>query len=479
MRESSLDIRDEENNNNIDKDVLINESDNNIQEEEELIQYTINGKANPFKIALMKHIMYFNIHYIKNLLLKISIGFVILVVPFIFLIIFNIINFQEKNKYFFFPYFLSLCLYIGALIVLIVIKLGEGCKIYGIFIYTWERKNFIRILNSIIVSFFILWLLFMNEKFMAGFGLLKEKVAQTSDDESTIKLFYRGCYSLRIIFIFLLWDLEKDKNNKYIRENLGYFEYDDEKLFDEFHSSLNNLVIPIISLSIFCLLKIIFFRTKKGLLFFVLYSILIFQGFFFIFYQTDNSNAKYYHENGEIEYFRNTNCKYVELINFLIIASILLYLSYKNNIKNLFKGKFYPYKNKEKSKIIYFFVILSFSLIMSGYILFTLLIIFLTFIKIDQKFSIAKYHCFWIIFYISIICLLFGYSFSYGHHCYNLIFYSVEYEISPHLLKNEFYKKFSDKNIDSNAHNCKKNYSNRSSNILLHDSSRIKELEEI
>ena len=65
---------------------------------------------------------------------------------------------------------------IDCLMILLVIKIRENCQISGIIIYTWERKNIFKIINSIIIGFYLLWFVFICEKFTNVYNLLKEKV---------------------------------------------------------------------------------------------------------------------------------------------------------------------------------------------------------------------------------------------------------------------------------------------------------------
>ena len=113
----------------------------------------VEGKINAFKLRIIKQYNYLEEHYMINIILKVVFGIIILVIPFIFIILLNFINFTNKNKYYFFPYFISLCVLNGGLIILLVIKIGEGCEMYGIILYTWERKNIFKIINTIIIGF--------------------------------------------------------------------------------------------------------------------------------------------------------------------------------------------------------------------------------------------------------------------------------------------------------------------------------------
>ncbi len=64
---------------------------------------------------------------------------------------------------------------------------------------------------------------------------------------------------------------------------------------------------------------------------------------------------------------------------------------------------------------------------------------FFVFDKIDQNFPIEKYEKYWNLIYLAGCLILLGYAFAFGHYFFNLIYYPIAYEISPHDLKNQFY----------------------------------------
>jgi hypothetical protein len=419
------------------------------KEENNLGNVLIEGKINEFKVKIIKQFNYFEEHYIINALLKLLFGLVILALPFICIIIFISINFSEKNNYFFLPYFISVCLIIGTLMILLVIKLGEGCQMYGIIIYSWERKNLFKIFNSIIIGFHLLWFFFLCEKYAKSFNLLKEKVAQISMKESTTKLFNKGSYTLRILFILFFWDSEKNKEGFYIHQNLDYFDYE-EYVFSEFHSYIQFLLIPIIFLSFYHLFKIIFFKESKQILFLILNILIAFQSFYIIFYPMEIKEDDF-NEN----YFSNTNCKYFELIVYISIIILLIIQSFYLHIIKLIRKKYFPrkiIKEKEKEKryiIIIIISILSFLINLVGYIIIIILIFSFSFDEINERLKIDEYHHYWLLIYISLTLIFFGYSFVFGHYSYNLIYYPISYETTPHDLKNEFYAKCSGKLIEN------------------------------
>ena len=431
-----------------DREDLVKISLNEEEEQQECV--LIEGKINAFKLRIIKQYNYLEEHYMTNIILKLLLGIIILVIPFIYLIVLNFTNFTNKNKFFFFPYFISLCVVIGGLMILLVIKIGEGCQMYGIIIYTWERKNIFSIINTIIIGLYLLWFIFICEKFTKVHNLLKEKVAQSSTKDQSTKLFNRGSYTLRILFILFFWDTDKQDDGNYIHIHLDFFEYE-ESVLSEFHSYIISLILPIIFMCLYHIFKIILFNDKNQLLFLIFNITIIFQCFFTIFYPIDKSeNSNALNE----DYFSNTGCKYIELIAYLIIIVLLIIDSFKKHIKNLIRKKFFPKnskngKNEKNEKFSIIVVIASFIINLIGYVSLIFLLFFFTFNDINEDLEIEKYYYYWKFLYASITLILAGYSFIFGHFCYNLIYYPISYEITPHNIKNNFYTKCSGKLIES------------------------------
>ena len=69
------------------QDQLVNEDENSIG------NVWIEGKINDFKLKIIKQLYYLEEHFIINIFF----GIIILVIPFICIIIFNLIHFSEKK----------------------------------------------------------------------------------------------------------------------------------------------------------------------------------------------------------------------------------------------------------------------------------------------------------------------------------------------------------------------------------------------
>ena len=415
-----------------------------------LNRYFVNHKnTSSFKLKLLRDINYMKKKIKIFTLLKFLLGFTLLTIPLLIIIYFIHFDYTDRSQYIFFPYFLSLSIIMGSLTIILVIKLGDACRNYGIIIVSWERIYLFKIFKVISIGLFILWFLFLCEEFVINFNLLKEKVAQSNNRETSSKLFTEGTYSIRLLFILLLWDTEKNDKEVYNHEKIGYFEYEGT-FFIDFHDSLCKLLHPIICACFFYLVKIFFIKTKREIIYSILLLVTLFKCFYFIFTnpsEEDNSNNEINlsnnkfseEENDDEEYFKNSNWKYFEIIPFTIIILILIILNFKRCIIDLIHKKYYPFHNRKKNNFIFYFVIISFVFNTLGYLLFLTFLYFLYFGTINSDLSIDKFNKWWIIIYTSFVLILTGYSFPFGNYCFKLVYYPIAYETYDHLLKNNFY----------------------------------------
>ncbi len=423
-------------------------------------RYFVNHKnISSFKLKLIKDINFME-KYIKTFtFLKFLLGFILLSIPFIIIIFFIYLDYSERNKYIFFSYFFSISLIMGSLVIILVIKIGDACRTYGILIVSWERKYMFKIMKLISISLFFLWFLFLCEEFVNNFNLLKEKVAQSNSKETSSKKFNEGSYMIRLLFILLFWDTEKNEKGDYSHQKIGYFEYE-SNFFNDFHTSLKQLLIPIISLCFFYLIKIFFIKTKNEIIYSILLILALFESFYFLFYSPtseDNSKTeqdnKFLQDKEDEEYFKNNKIKYLEIIPLTIIIILLIVLNFKRCIIDLIHNKFYPYHSKKKNNLIFCLVIFSFVINIFGYFIFLFVLYSMYFRTIDEKLSINTYNNFWAMIYISICLILIGYSYPFGNYCFKLMYYPTAYETFGHVLQNKYYiyktpKKEKDKDRD-------------------------------
>ena len=452
----------------------INDINNNINEEDDLLikekdednfeDLFIEGKTNTFKLSMAKQFIYLDEHYILTIFIKLILGIIFIFVPLLLIIIFSLLDFSEKNNYIFFPCFISISIILGSLLVLLVIKIDEACQINGLLIYTWERKNIFKIVNSILNCLFLLWVLFLCENLIKWFNLLKEKVAQ-SNLASSPQLFNKGSYTQRILFILFFWDLEKDTDGEYIHKKLEFFEYEDS-VFSEFHENIKSLFTPAILLGFYNLFKFIFIKNNKKILSFLLSLVILFISFFIMFYPIKDNDSK---STTETEpYFSNDDCKYIEFICYVLIISLLILKSFFMHLK-LIKKKYISFKKIKTSKTMTVISIFFFLINLSGYALFISVIIFLAFDKIDQNLAIEKYEEYWNLIFMALGLILLGYAFIFGHHIFDLIYYPIAYEISPHTLKNSFYINNSGTIIETKKAKFKFSQSQKQVNSFIHD----------
>ena len=349
-------------------------------------------------------------------------------------------------------------------LVLLVIKIDEACQINGLLIYTWVRKNIFKIVNSILNCLFLLWVLFLCENLIKWFNLLKEKVAQ-SNLASSPQLFNKGSYTQRILFILFFWDLEKGSDGEYIHKKLEFFEYEDS-VFSEFHENIKSLFTPAILLGFYNLFKFIFIKNNKKILSFLLSLVILFISFFIMFYPIKDNDSK---STTETEpYFSNDDCKYIEFICYVLIISLLIIKSFFMHLK-LIKKKYISFKKIKRSKTLTVISIFFFLINLSGYALFISVIIFLAFDKIDQNLAIEKYEEYWNLIFMALGLILLGYAFIFGHHIFDLIYYPIAYEISPHTLKNSFYINNSGTIIETKKAKFKFSQSQKQVNSFIHD----------
>jgi hypothetical protein len=424
-------------------------TDDHIRKIHTLNKYFVNHKnTSSFKLKLIKDINYMEKNVKLFTVIKFLLGFILLAIPLFIIILLICYDYSDNSQYIFIPYFLSLSLIMGSLMIILVIKIGDACRNYGIFIVSWERIYMFKILKIIALGLFILWFLFLCEEFVINFNLLREKVAQSNNRESSSKLFSEGTYSIRLLFILFLWETEKGENGEYNHKKIGYFEYEDT-FFKDFHSSLSKLLVPIISACFFYLVKMFFIKTKREFIYFIILLVTLFKCFYFILSTPsdgENSSKKINEnihfnekEKADEEYFKNNVGKYYEIIPISIIIISLVILNFKRCVIDLIHKKFYPFRHREKNLFIFFVVITSFILNASGYFLFLGLLYILYFKTIDSELTIETYFTYWIIIYISFFLILIGYSYPFGNYCFKLVYYPIAYETYDHYLKNKFY----------------------------------------
>ena len=66
-------------------------------------------------------------------------GFIFLILPLLSVIYIAYLANSDKNKFIFFPYFVSICLINSSLLIYVIIKLNDSCRMFGILTLSYER----------------------------------------------------------------------------------------------------------------------------------------------------------------------------------------------------------------------------------------------------------------------------------------------------------------------------------------------------
>ena len=434
--EQNVKIIDNDNDNNI---LIKSSSDKSLKHYYSLSRVNAMHKLpSPLKLSLIKGLCFLDSHIIFFSLLKFFLGFIFLVLPLMSIIAIVYTDYNDKNKYYFFPFFVSTSVFICSLLIFVVIKLNDSCRMFGILNLSYERIYNFKIFKFILMGFFLLWILFFGEDFIIDYNLLKEKVAQSKDKEISSKIFNEGTFIIRLLFIFLFWDLEKDDNNEYIHKNIGYFEYE-ESFFKDFHKAFNKLLIPIITFCFCGILKIIFIKTKRGIIYLLLYSVTIFISFYIFFDDVAKDILDKKSKDETEEYFKDSKNKYFEIVPITIIALLLIILNTKICIVDLIYKKYYSYGNKSKNNFVVFLVLASYLLNTFGYLVFLFILYNMFLKKIEPSFTIETFNLYWIMTYLSILLIFIGYAFPFGHYYFRLLYHSTAFGYFDHEIKNKFY----------------------------------------
>lgn len=403
-----------------------------------------------FKQKLIKMIPFSEKYPFIFSFIKLILGLIIISVPAILIMLFIFSPKSIKGKYIILPYFITISLYTGMLIIIIVLRLGDDCSYYGILISSWERNNIYKIFNSIIINILIIYSFFSFENFFINLPIQKEMVANISNGT---KIFNTGSHLLRIIFIITFWSRES---------NLGYFEYDNEFLND-FRELLCKFATPLIAISMYYLLKVIIFRTKNSFISILICIIVLYECFFFEFSPIQTSknieNTNYYEY--DIKY-------YLEIIPLFIFLLCLLYLSFHYYIIGAYKRKLFSYRSRKTNIPTYFIISLSFVCVICGIGCHILILLNLLIIDITPSMSRINYTYFWYLFDGGCVLYSIGQSFAFGDYIFKLIYGPTVFELCPAVLKNFNYIKCSN-NIKGHKkiNKGKKNIKNKKESKVL------------
>ncbi len=383
-----------------------------------------------FRNLIINQVLFFTIHYSFFSIIKLIIGIIFILVPFIFFLILLI---KGDNNYLILSFIISFSISSGILILLFVFKLGDNINIYGIMLCSWERINVIKIFDYIIIFTLDIILFSFIENFVIQLPILKETVSQITrkEDEINIKLLNQGSFLFRILFILLYWDTHKDNQNNYKQQEIGYFQFDIS--FSDIRNNFNNTIILIILIYSYLLFTSIFFKVKKCWYYIIISICGLFECFYFIFYPLNNeeSNNNNYFEKDSLLLF-------IEIFPLFIMIFSYIFLGFKNTIGKLKKNGFNLNKLIKKDKYTTIIVFSSFICLILGYLGFIGIIIYLLSVEIKENYSINNYLILILFIKIAVFLLCLGYSFLYGHKIMNLIYHPIAFEIFEYPKKNEF-----------------------------------------
>lgn len=434
---------------------LLNDNKNSkleIQSKQNKNEFKIRTKViTKFKQKLTKMI-----HFSENYpsffsLIKLLLGLIIIALPAILIMYFIFSPISIKGKYIIFPYFITISLYTGLLIIIIVLRLGDDCSYYGILISSWERNNVYKIFNSIVINILIIYSFFSFEKFFINLPIQKEMIANIPNEA---KHFTTGSHLLRIIFIFTFWNRE---------DNLGYFEYEDE-LFVDFRNLLCKFATSLIAICMYYLLKVIIFRTKNSFISILICIIVLYECFFFEFFPIKTpittKNTIYYQYD---IYF------YLEIIPIFICLLCLLYLSFYYYIRGTYKRKLFSYRTRKTNIPTYCIIAISFICTICGIGCHLFILLESLIQNIEPSMNKIIYTYFWYLFDGGFVLYSIGQSFACGDYIFKLIYGPIVFELCPAVLKNFNYIKCSNniKGYKKGKKNIKNKKEKKESKVLI------------
>ncbi len=400
-----------------------------------------NNENHNINKTLKVQIQFLNKYFTLYTIIKFIFGFIIITLPYIlFLYLFYNKNLEGSSRLIIIGYFITMSLTGAIVILLIVFKIGDSCKIYGFFFRPWELKYILRLINLFFIIIFSLFFFYSIESFYSDISLIKETIEQKSNSS---KIFDKGSYILRYLFIYTFWKTEKDLKGNYIHKKIEYFDY--EQSFDDFREIFNPFFYPFIYLLSYLFCRLIIFKIKYFWLNLCIILCGLFECFYFIFFPINDSQNFTSFKSKQNIYFE----KDYKLISFEFFPLIILIISfmiygYIETINKLIKKKLYSRKNYKFSIIVNIFSILSFLCLLIGYgIILFFIIHSIFFLKVDPEMSIEIFFNFWKLLMISILLISIGYSFPFGNYFFKLLYRSIEFEIYDHPIKEDYYIKSS------------------------------------
>ena len=400
-----------------------------------------NNEIHSINKTLKLQIQFLNKYFKLYTFIKFIFGFITITLPYIlFLYLFYNKNLEGSSRFIIIGYFFTMSLTGAIVILLIVFKIGDSFKIYGFFFRPWELKYILRLINLFFIIIFSLFFFYSIESFYSDISLIKETIEQNSKSS---KIFDKGSYILRYLFIFSFWNTEKDSKGDYIHKNIDYFDY--EQSFDDFRGIFNPFFYPFIYLLSYLFFRLIIFKIKYFWLNLCIIVCGLFECFYFIFFPIkDSQNSTSFKSDKKIYFEKDYKLLSFEFIPLIILIICFIIYGYIETINKLINKKLYSRKNYKFSLIVIIFSALSFLFLLIGYGIILFFIIYaIFFLKVDENMSIETFFNFWKLLIISILLISIGNSFPFGNYFFKLLYRSIEFEIYDHPIKKDYYIKTS------------------------------------
>ncbi len=400
-----------------------------------------NNEIHSINKTLKLQIQFLNKYFKLYTFIKFIFGFIIITLPYIlFLYLFYNKNLEGSSRFIIIGYFFTMSLTGAIVILLIVFKIGDSFKIYGFFFRPWELKYILRLINLFFIIIFSLFFFYSIESFYSDISLIKETIEQNSKSS---KIFDKGSYILRYLFIFSFWNTEKDSKGNYIHKKIDYFDY--EQSFDDFRGIFNPFFYPFIYLLTYLFFRLVIFKIKYFWLNLCIIVCGLFECFYFIFFPiNDSQNSISFKSDKKIYFEKDYKLLSFEFIPLIILIICFIIYGYIETINKLINKKLYSRKNYKFSLIVIIFSALSFLFLLIGYGIILFFIIYaIFFLKVDENMSIETFFNFWKLLIISILLISIGNSFPFGNYFFKLLYRSIEFEIYDHPIKKDYYIKTS------------------------------------
>ena len=160
---------------------------------------------------LRSQIEFWNNYFILYTFCKLLFGIIIISIPYLFfLYLYYNEGLERFSKFLFIGYFITLSFIAGISLIFSIFKTGNSFKIYGFFFKPWERKYIFKLVKLFFFSVLCIGFFHSIENFYSDILLIKETIEQNPKyDPKFSKIFNKGTYIMRFLFIFLFFGILK------------------------------------------------------------------------------------------------------------------------------------------------------------------------------------------------------------------------------------------------------------------------------